>query len=68
MTGNAVITAVEANNGKAIEIKAQIPAVMHAEKIVLAYRKGSDGDFLAREMQPIESAEAVNIQIENRTP
>jgi hypothetical protein len=46
----------EAVNGKAIEIKAQIPAVMHAEKIVLAYRKGSDGDFLAREMQPIESA------------
>jgi hypothetical protein len=46
----------EAVNGKAIEIKAQIPAGLHAEKIVLAYRNGSEGDFLAREMQPIESA------------
>ena len=46
----------EAANGKAIEIKAQIPASMLVEKVVLAYRNGGEGDFLAREMRPIESA------------
>jgi hypothetical protein len=46
----------EAFIGKPIEIKAQIPATLHAEKIVLAYRSGSEGEFLAREMRAIDSA------------
>jgi hypothetical protein len=46
----------EAFAGKAVEIKAQIPKVLHAEKVVLAYRIAGEGEFLAREMRPIENA------------
>jgi hypothetical protein len=46
----------EAIAGKAVEIKAQIPRSLRAEKIVLAYRVGGEGEFLAREMRPIENA------------
>jgi len=46
----------EALEGKPVEIKAQIPRSLHAEKIVLAYRIGGEGEFLAREMRPIENA------------
>jgi hypothetical protein len=46
----------EALAGKSVEIKAQIPRSLHAEKIVLAYRIGGEGEFLAREMRPIENA------------
>jgi hypothetical protein len=46
----------EASAGKAVEIKAQIPRSLRAEKIVLAYRIGTQGEFLAREMRPIENA------------
>lgn len=47
---------IEAIAGKSVEIKAQIPRSLRAEKIVLAYRIGGEGDFLAREMRPIENA------------
>jgi hypothetical protein len=46
----------EAVIGKPVEIKAQLPKSIHAEKVVLAYRAGNDGEFLAREMQPIVNA------------
>jgi hypothetical protein len=47
---------IEAVAGKAVEIKAQIPKSLRAEKIVLAYRIGAEGEFLAREMRPVENA------------
>jgi hypothetical protein len=46
----------EAVAGKAVEIKAQIPRSLRAEKVVLAYRTGGEGEFLAREMRPVENA------------
>jgi hypothetical protein len=46
----------EAVVGKAIEIKAQVPRSAHSQRVVLAYRAGPDGEFLAREMRPIVSA------------
>jgi len=46
----------EAFAGKAVEIKAQIPRSLRAEKIVLAYQAAGEGEFLAREMRPIENA------------
>jgi len=46
----------EAFAGKAVEIKAQIPRSLRAEKIVLAYKAAGEGEFLAREMRPIENA------------
>ncbi len=46
----------EAVVGKSVEIKAQVPKAVHADKVVLAYRSGTDGEFLAREMQPVAGA------------
>ena len=46
----------EAIGGKPIEIKAQIPAGLHAERIILAYRADDQEEFLAREMHPVENA------------
>ena len=46
----------EAVSGKAVEIKVQIPPSLSADKVMLAYRVGGEGEFLAREMRPIENA------------
>jgi hypothetical protein len=45
-----------ASQGRAIEIKAQVPPGMGAAKVVLAYLAQDGDDFLAREMTPIRDA------------
>ncbi len=46
----------EGTRGRAVEIKAQVPAGLGASRVMLAYRAGDTAEFLAREMTPVEGA------------
>jgi hypothetical protein len=53
----------EAAPGQPITIKAQVPASLGAERVVLAYRPEGASDFVTREMDPSESGDWHQTQI-----